>query len=126
MKTIKPLCSDDTVKNIILTLQEGEISIKNERSPSDDVVKKILKNTYKNLPQEMKIVFKPYLLEEDFVVELDLFLDWSINEDGFKSVSWSLDVNDLKQAFLAYLKEKNFQFSIGSAEELTSEFYYTV
>jgi len=122
LKMIKPLCDADVYKNIILTLQEGEISVKNERSTSNDVIKKILKNTYKNLPTNILIRFKPYLLEDNFIVSLDLYLDWKIDQDGFEKVSWSADPNEINQQFFNYLKSNDFKFSVGNGSVMTKDF----
>ena len=49
LKMLSLVAKESDVKNIKLTLKESEVSIKTEKSASDDVIKKIIKNNYKNV-----------------------------------------------------------------------------
>lgn len=103
----------DTVRGIRLMFAEFEIGEKTD-ARNEAVIVKTIKNTLKVLPEVLTISFNPYMFIEDFKIEIEIYLDWEIDNNGFKSIKWDFESSLIKHLFYEHLNsEVDIDFIIG-------------
>lgn len=122
LNKLSVVADKDAVRDIRLMFAEFDFGVKTDAKNEAAIVKTIV-NTLKKLPEVLKIRFNPYMFVDDFEIEMEIYLDWQTDDEGFKRVNWEFDSGLIKNLFYEHLSEETkLDFVVGDFVQVEEEY----
>lgn len=122
LNKLAAVADKDAVRDIRLMFAEFDFGVKTDAKNEAAIVKTIV-NTLKKLPEVLKIRFNPYMFVDDFEIEMEIYLDWKTDDEGFKSVNWEFDSGLIRNLFYEHLSEETkLDFVVGDFVQVEEEY----